>query len=93
MDTHKLLTNLEHMLKDKSSSERRLILRDVYQQLVPGKRSNQQKPGEYKDAASAGNENLLELVLYLGQKLEEQGLRTYARRLNEYYPTQPTPKD
>ena len=89
----RLIDKLENRLKNESKDERKHILREIYKQMVPGRKSGEQKPGEYRDAASGGTEDLLGLVLYLSQRLEQQGMMSYVKRLKDYYSVYPPAKE
>ncbi|MEK6950596.1 MAG: hypothetical protein AABX13_02640 [Nanoarchaeota archaeon] len=82
---HKMLQTLEERLQGLGRKEQRHLLSNIYDQLVPGKKSGQQKPGEYRDFAQGGGENLLEFVLHFEQKLKAYQLDTRAARLHHHY--------
>lgn len=91
---HKMVQNLEERLQHLGRKEaQRRFLREVYEQLVPGRKTEQQRTGEYRDFVQGGSGNILELVLHLEQRLQEYDMGTRAKRLREHYSGLYIPKD
>ncbi len=92
---HKMVQNLEERLQGlRKKDDQRRFLRNVYEQLVPGRKSNEQRPGEYRDLIQGGGGgNILEFVLYLEQELRAHRMDTRANRLREQYSGLYIPKD
>ena len=81
-----IVTTLEARIRQEASkSKRKRIIRDLYEQLVPGRRSGQQKPGFYRDYALGGSGDLLSLISYVDERLREYKMETRAQRLRDQY--------
>ncbi len=88
-----VIEDLESRLRGLTAKRKKNIIHDIYQQLVPGRKTEKQKEGEYQRFTQGGGENLLELVLYVEKKLQHYNMNSRAARLREYYSGLYLPKE
>jgi hypothetical protein len=85
MDCTKAMENLEQRLeKIESFDLRKKVLRSVYRQVFPGKKSGRMREGDY-NVLVRENPQRKQFIFYLEQKLEGVGMLESAKNLADFY--------
>lgn len=81
-----IVEDLEDKLKELTLKKKKRLIRGVYNQLVPGQRSKERQPGEYRDLVEKGSEIPLGLIAFVYERLREYNMPYRAKRLKNSYP-------
>ena len=89
----KIIEDLETRLRGLPAKKKKDLIYNIYQQLVPGRKTEKRKEGDYQRFSQGGGENLLEFILYIEKKLQLYQMKSRAKRLRGHYCGLYPPKD